>query len=357
MTAGRRALALAAAAAVACGAVALAVAAASPAPGPRHRPLRIEPEVNFALPPTTAGCATTTTPASAGVVVPMTVSTVAGQVAETVNVCIDGQGPFPFVLDSGAGQSSIDAGLADRLHLPVTGPPTQFEGVGCSGRSRPVGVAAWSLEGVSLAAQVLSAGRMPQLGGRGEPVGLLGSDVLSRFGAVRLDFARGQLVLGGPEGPPPSAGTPVAGPVGPPPPAFLTDGGSGTTVPVTVVTDPGDVSVGVQVRFGSGPWLSFIVDTGSSQSVVAAAVATAQGLASTNLAQRQATVCSTITVPLVRSGRWSVPARALRPQLLDAANFGPIGVGIDGLVGSDQLKHFGWVVLDYRGGRLVLGTP
>ena len=44
----------------------------------------------------------------------MTVSTVAGQVAETVDVCIGGQGPYPFVIDSGAGQSTIDAGLAPR---------------------------------------------------------------------------------------------------------------------------------------------------------------------------------------------------------------------------------------------------
>jgi len=26
-----------------------------------------------------------------------------------------------------------------------------------------------------------------------------------------------------------------------------------------------------------------------------------------------------------------------------------------GLLGSDQLRHYGWVVLDYTGGRLVLG--
>ena len=78
--------------------------------------------------------------------------------------------------------------------------------------------------------------------------------------------------------------------------------------------DPGDVSVGVEVRFGAGPSRSFIVDTGSSQSVVAAAVATAQALASTDLAQRQATVCSTITVPLVRSGPWSVPGVRCSPS-------------------------------------------
>ena len=37
-------------------------------------------------------------------------------------------------------------------------------------------------------------------------------------------------------------------------------------------------------------------------------------------------------------------------------NFGPIGAGgTAGLLGSDQLQRFGWVIFDYRGGRLVLG--
>jgi Aspartyl protease len=354
VAAGRRALALVALAALAVIAVVLVVLEASPAPG-RPR-VRVEPEVNFALPPATTDCAAAATAAFAGARVPVTVSSVAGQVAETVNVCIDGQGPYPFVLDSGAGQSTIDTRLAGRLHLRATGPVTEFQGVGCSGQARTVGVASWSLAGVGLAPQELSAASLPQVGGRGEPVGLLGSDVLSRFGAVRLDFLRGALVLGGPEGPPPTSGTPVVGPVGPPPPGVLTNGGAGTTVPVTVDTTPGDVSLAVPVQFVRGPRRSFIVDTGSSQSVVSAAVARAQRLGSTNLAQRQATVCSTITVPLVRSGRWSVPRRPLRPQLLDAADFGTIGFGIDGLMGSDQLKHFGWVVFDYRGARLVLGS-
>jgi hypothetical protein len=340
-------------AAVAVGVAAVWVVAASGAPG-RAR-VHVEPEVNFALPPATTNCAVAPTPAAAGVRVPVTVSTVAGQVAETVNVCIEGQGPFPFVLDSGAGQSTIDARLARRLHLTATGPVTEFDGVGCTGTARTVRVASWSAGGVALTAQDMSAATLPQVGGRGQPVGLLGSDVLSRFGAVRLDFRRGALVFGGPEGPPPAAGTPIVGPVGPPPPAILTMGGAGTTVPATVDSQPGNVSLAVAVGFVPGPRRSFVVDTGSSQSVVAAGVAAAQKLRSTSLAQRQATVCSTITVPLVRSGRWSVPRRSLRPQLLDSTDFGPIGFGIDGLLGSDQLKHFGWVVFDYRGARLVLG--
>jgi hypothetical protein len=42
--------------------------------------------------------------------------------------------------------------------------------------------------------------------------------------------------------------------------------------------------------------------------------------------------------------------------LLGSVNFGPIGAdGTVGLLGSDQLQRFGWVIFDYRGGRLVLG--
>ena len=80
------------------------------------------------------------------------------------------------------------------------------------------------------------------------------------------------------------------------------------------------------------------------------------GLAPSDLAQRQTTVCSTITVPLVHSGSWSLPGVVLHSQLLGSVNFGPIGAGgTAGLLGSDQLQRFGWVIFDYRGGRLVLG--
>ena len=99
-----------------------------------------------------------------------------------------------------------------------------------------------------------------------------------------------------------------------------------------------------------------MVDTGSSQAVVASSVARAERLAGTDLAQRQSTVCSVITVPLVHSGSWSVPGQSLHPQLIGSTNFGTISLsGTLGLLGSDQLRRYGWVVLDYGGGQLVLG--
>jgi hypothetical protein len=317
--------------------------------------VHVEPEVTFALPPAADGCTAATALPGGGTKVPIEVSTVAGQVAELVNVCIASQGPFPFVLDSGAGQSTIDARLARRLHLPAAGQTETFAGVNCTGTARPVSVGRWSLEGVDLAPQALTSATLPQIGGKGEPVGLLGSDILSRFGSVRIDFAAGELLLPGPQGQPLPTEASYTGPTGPAPPSVLTQGG-GTTVPVTVSPLPGDVSLSVRVRFGAGPRRSFVVDTGSSQSVVSILVARADSLRRTDLAQRQATVCSVITVPLVHSGQWSVLGQNLYPQLVGNTSFGAISLGgTQGLLGSDQLKRYGWVVLDYAGGRLVLG--
>jgi len=317
--------------------------------------VHVEPQVTFALPPAASGCNGATSSADGGERVPLTVSVVAGQVAETVDVCIDNQGPYPFILDTGAGQSTIDAGLAHRLHLASAGAATEFAGVGCTGTARPVSVGSWSLDGVPLSAQQLTAATLPQMGGPGEPVGLLGSDVLSRFGAIRVDFGAGVMVLPGPEGASLAESSPFTGPQGVAP-AALAQGQSGTTVPLTVTPAPGDVSLSVAVRFGGGTRRDFVVDTGSSQSVVSSGVARVQSLASTDLAQRQSTVCSVITVPLVHSGPWSVPGLTLHPQLIGSTNLGTISLsGTQGLLGSDQLRRYGWVILDYAGGQMVLG--
>jgi hypothetical protein len=341
---------------VAIGATVLALVAAAELTGPPQKPVvRVEPQVTFALPQPASSCSGATPQPGGGDKVPLTVSVVAGQVAEMVDVCIGAHGPYPFILDSGAGQSTIDAGLAHRLHLASAGAAMEFAGVGCTGTARPVSVGAWSLDGIALSGQQLTAATLPQMGGKGEAVGLLGSDVLSRFGALRIDFGAGALVLPGPEGAPLAQSTPFTGPLGAPP-ATLTQGESGTTVPLTVTPAAGDVSLSVTVRFARGPRGDFIVDTGSSQSVVSSLVARRVPLASTDLAQRQSTVCSVITVPLVHSGSWFVPGVALHPQLIGSTNFGAISLsGTQGLLGSDQLRRYGWVVLDYADAQMVLG--
>jgi hypothetical protein len=341
---------------VAIGATLLALVVAAELTGPKQKAaVHVEPQVTFALPPTASSCDGAAPQAGGGEKVPLTVSVVAGQVAEMVDVCIGSHGPYPFILDSGAGQTTIDAGLAQRLHLASAGAAEQFAGVGCTGTASPVTVGAWSLDGVALSGQELTAATLPQMGGKGEAVGLLGSDVLSRFGALRIDFAAGALVLPGPEGAPLAQSAPFTGPLGAVP-ATLTQGVRGTTVPLTVTPASGDVSLGVAVRFAGGPRRDFVVDTGSSQSVVSSQVARRVPLQTTNLAQRQSTVCSVITVPLVHSGSWFVPGVTLHPQLIGSTDLGAISVtGTQGLLGSDQLRRYGWVILDFADAQMVLG--
>ena len=319
----------------------------------RGATVHVEPNVNFTLPPASAGCGGATQLADGATRLPITVSEKAGQVAEMVNVCIDGKGPFAFVVDSGAGESIIAMRLANQLHLDHSGPAQEFAGVGCVGTAQPVAVSTWSAAGVALSPQSLTAATLPDFGVKGQPVGLLGSDVLSRFGAVRIDFKSQTLTLGGPEIAAPTGSDVVHGPVGPPPSAIVTDGQTGTTVPLTVVLTPGEAALNVALRFSDGPTRTFTVDTGSSQSVVNTAVAKKENLAPSDLAERQDTVCSTITTPLVHSGAWSIPGVSLYKQLIGTAPFGPIGQA--GLLGSDQLIRYGWVVFDYSGGRLILG--
>jgi hypothetical protein len=50
------------------------------------------------------------------------------------------------------------------------------------------------------------------------------------------------------------------------------------------------------------------------------------------------------------------PGPALHPQLIGSTDFGPISLsGTIGLLGSDQLRRFGWVIFDYTGGQRCSG--
>src|ERR1700722_6267615 len=85
--------------------------------GPVPPKVHVEPEVTFALPSTSVGCGGDTTALDGVTRVPLTVSTVAGQTAETVNVCLGGQGPYPFVFSSRGGQHTIGHVVASVPHV------------------------------------------------------------------------------------------------------------------------------------------------------------------------------------------------------------------------------------------------
>jgi aspartyl protease len=123
-----------------------------------------------------------------------------------VPVYIDEHGPYPFALDTGASTSLISSALAHKFHLPEVGAPQVVSGVTGTGRAVNVRVGNWRAGKVPLP-QTLLAAMLPSAQGAtkapprsqgrrvGAPVGLLGSDVLSRYGKIAVDYDRSLLIL------------------------------------------------------------------------------------------------------------------------------------------------------------------
>jgi predicted aspartyl protease len=125
--------------------------------------------------------------------VPIKVVKRGGNTLVIAPVTINGRS-LQFIVDTGAGVSVIGRRAARRLQLPAAGRTVRVGGVFGLGTGHPVPLRAWQLGGVPLPAlKILAA----DLGARGRLVGLLGSDVLSRFGRVSIDYARRTLTLGG----------------------------------------------------------------------------------------------------------------------------------------------------------------
>ncbi len=103
---------------------------------------------------------------------------------------INGEGPYNFILDSGASSSVISANLAKRLYLEPAG---EFKATGIGGYTGMslVQVDSVTLEGVGLYGQVIVAMEFPEMLARYSDEGIdfiLGYDCLSRF-ATEVRFS------------------------------------------------------------------------------------------------------------------------------------------------------------------------
>lgn len=257
-----------------------------------------------------------------------------------VPVCLSGQGPYSFILDTGAAHSVVDRGLVGRLRLPVAGKTAPATGVACTVQAGQVQVVNWSVGQVPLRAQTL--GTLPMAGAPGGPGidGLLGSDVWSRFGQFRLDYRAGRLTLPAAEQAtaPTAVAAAVTDPAHQPVPMTIVHPGSGTLALVPVTLD------------GHGP-LMFVLDTGSSTSVVDQTVAQRLSLRPIGHPQRATGVsCATPTQP-VHVSSWQLGTIPLHAQNVDSI---PLAIpNLTGLLGSDILYHFNTVTVDYATGRLL----
>jgi hypothetical protein len=117
------------------------------------------------------------------------------QVLALVPVKIDGHGPYSFALDTGASTSLVDSQVARELRVPVTGKKQKIAGVGSVSKVRSIEVRAWSIGGVKLPATTVVEANLPFGNAEGGVQGLLGSDMLSQFDIVTIDYDHSRLVL------------------------------------------------------------------------------------------------------------------------------------------------------------------
>lgn len=119
-----------------------------------------------------------------------------GAILAFVPVTINGQGPYSFALDTGASGSVIDESIADELNLEQVGETRGVTGVTGATEASSVQIEEWNIEGVDLGARPAIVLDLGGAGAEGPGIqGLLGSDVLSAFGAITVDYDAGVLRL------------------------------------------------------------------------------------------------------------------------------------------------------------------
>jgi hypothetical protein len=73
-----------------------------------------------------------------------------------VPVYIDGHGPYPFAVDTGASTSLVSRAIVKKLKLPEQGPETEVSGVDGSGKALSVRVDNWSAGKIPLPPSIIT---------------------------------------------------------------------------------------------------------------------------------------------------------------------------------------------------------
>ncbi|MEZ3180900.1 retropepsin-like domain-containing protein [Streptomyces pimonensis] len=127
--------------------------------------------------------------------VPLKVVEQGGRTLAFVPVSFEDRGPYMFALDTGASTSVIDEDVAGRIGLERTGERRPVSGILGTGEVPVVRVDQWKVGDLPLAPGELTViGLGPPRGGGGIE-GLLGSDVLSDFGSITVDYDDGVLKI------------------------------------------------------------------------------------------------------------------------------------------------------------------
>jgi predicted aspartyl protease len=101
---------------------------------------------------------------------------------------------------------------------------------------------------------------------------------------------------------------------------------------------------------GHGPY-EFVLDTGSSNSSVDRSLVRRLSLPRTGQQHPVQGVTGSGVVPVVRVHHWTLGGVAMHGTSLSVVD---LGIGVGGLLGSDELCRFGNVMLDFRHNKLII---
>lgn len=173
----------------------------------RHDTARVTTIVSLALVIATlllslAGCtvqlgqAQQIDPHAGGITVPVRVLHYdGGATLVLLAVTINNHGPYTFIVDTGAEVSLIDTQISRLLGLRVTGEAHQVSGIGGSQEAIPVAVTHWHADKLRLPNTTIDSGDFTAERRASGYVGLFGSDILTQFGLVSIDYANSTLTV------------------------------------------------------------------------------------------------------------------------------------------------------------------
>ncbi len=116
-----------------------------------------------------------------------------GEVLALVAVRVQGE-KVGFVVDTGAARSEVTEDFAKKLGLKKVGKPVKVAAAGCTGTAQNVQIDNWNVDGHALPSLTIGSSTLQIADAK--LVGLLGSDVWSRFGSLEIDYANETLTAG-----------------------------------------------------------------------------------------------------------------------------------------------------------------
>ena len=286
------------------------------------------------IPSLTGRCPASTVPDASGatVVIPLHVQTPTAITSQIfAGVCLNGHGPYPFIVDTGSHDTLVDVALARRLGLISASAASGMHV--CDGPQKAVSVR------LSAGPYVFGQERQVRVTDLASPyaplMGILGADALSTFGVDRIDYQAQTLTVPAPAA---DGAAPASLSAGTTRRIRLSPSGNYQLMPVTAGNARGRL----------------LLDTGAQGTTLTPAFVQRAGLATASsvTTPTYAGAGCTRTVSYYNARDWSIGGLPLAPQ--------PVGSVPDFLVaddsfGSGTLQRYSPVVIDYQRHQLLLG--